>query len=72
MDRQAAKRLLALPFALIAVGLIGWSAWFYHYAPEAHSTDETAGTWIAIGSLTLLGGLLSLGIAVRLLRGSRS
>ena len=66
------QRLLAVPFVVLAVGLISWSAWLYHYAPEARTTDETAGTWIAIGSLTLLGGLLSLGIAVRLLRGRRS
>ena len=69
MDRQGAKRLLAFPFAVVAVGLVGWSAWLYHYAPEAHTTDETAGFWIAMGSVTLLGGLLSLRIAVRLLRG---
>ena len=39
-----------------------------YFAPGAYSTDETASTWIALGTLTLVAGLLLLVFAVRLLR----
>jgi hypothetical protein len=69
MGRRGIKRLGSLLFGVIAVALVGWSGWLYHFAPEANATDETAGFWIAIGTLALVGALLSLRIAVRLLRG---
>ena len=66
--RSAVNRVLAMVLAIPAAGLIAWSGWLYHFAPEAYSTDETASTWIALGTLTLVAGLLLLVFAVRLLR----
>jgi predicted signal transduction protein with EAL and GGDEF domain len=68
MDRQGVTRLLGLLFGVVAVALIGWSGWLYHFAPAADTTDATTSFWIAIGTLALVGGLLSLRIALRLLR----
>jgi hypothetical protein len=69
MGRRGFRRLLGSLFAVVALALVGWSTWLYHFAPEASSTDEAPSFWIAIGTLALVGGLLSIGIALRLLRG---
>jgi hypothetical protein len=69
MGPQGLRRLLGSLFAVVALALVGWSAWLYHFAPEASSTDETPGFWIAIGTLALVGSLLATRIALRLFRG---
>jgi hypothetical protein len=66
--RSVVNSILAVVLAIPATGLIAWSGWLYHFAPEANTTDETASTWIAFGTLALIAGLLLLGFAVHLVR----
>ena len=68
MRRRPVNRVLAIVVGIPAAGLIVWSGWLYHFAPDANTTDETPSMWIALGTLTLVASLILLRFAVRLLR----
>jgi hypothetical protein len=71
VHRSAVNRVLAVVLGIPAAGLIVWSGWLYHLASDANATDTAPSFLIAIGTLTLVAGLLLLAFALRLLRGPR-
>jgi len=69
-SRRGANVIAALVFAL-SLGLVAWSAWIYHFAVVADTTDESARFWIGLGSLLLAVGCVGLYFGARALRQRR-
>jgi hypothetical protein len=64
-------QVLGVVVGLIGVALVGWSAWLYHFAAAADTTDETSGFWIVVGSFVLVLAGVTLFLALHSFRRGR-
>ena len=65
------SKIAAIALGLLGIVLVGWSAWLYHFAAVADTTDEPTTFWIATGSVMLVFGCAAVAFALRSFRHGR-
>jgi len=65
------RRAIGALTLLLGVATLAWSAWLYHFAGRADTTDESVTFWVVTGTILLGVGCLLIFIGLRYLRRAR-
>jgi hypothetical protein len=66
-----ANTAIGVVVVALSVGLFVWAGWLYHLASVADTTDETAGFYVAVGSLVLALGFVTVYLGAHYVRRGR-